>query len=307
LHRIQSFVTEILLAPLSESAAEPRPSAEWHSLRLREVVEAVLWLHLGTEMGAFPEDVSRSVYDRYLREFFESLLSPDLDARAAMKEGADYVAHSEESKALYIGLPRYARILFEKAMRAEDIFGSELIQLEAPLSLRGLFQTLLLLYTSFARSEAVRRFTYSVTFAPPEDWAEAWNPDIEPAEVVRAELSGSGSPSALVFAGYLAFWGYGARCGDAFERTGTRESASQDDLFRLKNRLQEILKWRIDLRSNVASQRFEKVRSKVTQELERESRQADVSGEAATLIDGSIERALEMIGVPVPVSERVGA
>ena len=166
MHRLQTFLTEVLFPTLSALSTEATTSKPQQlSLMRREVVEHVLWLHLGTEIGAFPYRQSRKIYTAYLGPFFQSLVSRDLDERAAMAAGRVYVAHSEESRALVLGLPRYANILVEKAMRSEDIFESERLEFRNAQSLSGLFQTLLLLHSRFAVSETVRQFTYDIRAA----------------------------------------------------------------------------------------------------------------------------------------------
>lgn len=305
MNRLANFLSETLI-PLLKAVEKPYQE-RLKPMARREVMEALLWLHMGTEVGVFPESASRDFYDRsLLKGFFESLLSTDENERAGMERGKLYVAHSKESRAMRLELPRYAGVLLESAMRGEEIFGRERLNLKDPLAMRGLFQTLLLLYTRFAGSAAARSLTYSLSFATREEWNEFSAAEIRPDEVVRAEWSGSGRGPALVIAGYLSFWGYGARCEEAIARSGVRasmrESAGifEEDAFRLKQRLAEILSWRINLRSDEVFKRFEEVRSGVERAVKKESRKEGVDPAAGDRICASIKSAFKTIGVEEP-------
>lgn len=302
MHRLETFLTEILQPKLSELASESvRGSAERLALIRGEIIEAFLWLHMGREVGAFPEGASRALYTLYFLPFFESLLSNDLELREAMRKGILDVAHSDESRMIKVELPRYAGILMEDAMRGKDIFETEPLKLGQPTAVSGFCQVLLLLHSSVATSPAVRQFTYAITFAREPEWYQDWKTVITPNEVIEAEFTGIGSPIALALGGYLAFWGYAARCQEAFENIEGREGVRSDDLFRLRTRLQEILRWRINLRRAYAANRYELIYSKVSKAIEEESNQPGVNSAAAKVIQSSIESAFTFLDVPLPV------
>lgn len=73
------------------------------------------------------------------------------------------------------------------------------------------------------------------------------------------------------------------------------------DLFKLRDPLREILAWRINTRKTSAFERFEAIHSKILLEIEQESKQSDISSDAAKLIERSIEAAFETVGIPLAV------
>src|SRR5439155_1385075 len=117
-------------------------------LRRAEIIESLLFLHVGADVGVFPRESVRLLYPLYIQGFFSTIRSFDPQEQA--KYGTTYVPHSPESRKIYASLPHFAGILFEKAMRGEDIFESEPLRLESHLAVGGLCQALLLLYSSIA-------------------------------------------------------------------------------------------------------------------------------------------------------------
>jgi hypothetical protein len=298
LQRLEQFLIGTLLPSVTRASELLRSGEASRLAEARsEVVEAFLWLHLGVEVGAFAEEQSGEIYKQYGLPFFESLLLQEFGERE--ERPPEYVAHSEESIALLGTLPRYAAILAEKAMRREEIFGEELLEFDNHDSVHGLFQTLLLFYTSFAANPAVRQFTYELNFADDDAWDRDWETGCSAEDVRKADLSGSGSPIAQTFAGYLAFWGYGAKLREAFENAGEGEEVSASDLFRLRTRTWEIQSWRMNLRSGRAVYRLEKIRQKVEEEIGKEAEQPGIDPECAGLIRRSMDEALELWGVGV--------
>jgi len=281
------------LSNLRDRTEDPRVA-----LLRAEIFESLLWIHLGSDVGIFSRDLTRALYPMYLNNLFSSLRS--IDPKEKANQGPVYVPHSNESRAFYTHLPRSAGILFEKAMSGEDIFDSESLKLSNAPAVQGLCQTLLLLYSAFATSPTVERFTYAVNFATELEWKRFCEVDCTPEEVAQAEFSGSGSPMALVLAGYLALWGYGSRCQDAFAGIEGREGVDRADLVKLQKALQEILRWRVNLSRTYPIKRFERIRSTVSDGIENQSRQPGVSRDAASIIQASMERSFSQLGLPVP-------
>jgi len=324
MHRLEQFIVEILLPPidrlreielevledfpdpvgdLSESIERPNKSAvpegeesAWRAETRAEIIEAFLWLHLGVEIGSFPEEATRAAYKAVLAPFFKSLLSRDDVVLDQLRFGERYVAHSPESQALVLALPRYASILVELAMREEEVFGKEQAGFDDPGGLRSLFQTLSLLYSSFVANPAVRQFTYELNFAEPHVWERDWKKNCTGNEAREADISGSGPPIALTLAGYLNFWGHGARCAELFQGLEGSEEVSTFDIGRLRNRFSELLRWRINLRSRDSTERFERIQEGLVQQLQRETKTLKVDPRGLALLQESMESAFELWG-----------
>lgn len=307
MHRLQQFVSRNIISKLESlpqglniPANLGATGTTWLALTRAELIEAFLWLHLGVELGAFPEEASRDVFSVYLVPFFESLLSPDGSLREEMRSGKIYVAHSTESEALTLPLPYYAKILVEKAMRGEevhDLFLTQRAGFENPESLSGVFQTLLILYSRFAAKKAVRQFTYEISFAGQNDWERDWRPECEADEVREADRSGEGSASALTLAGYFSFWDHAAKFEEAFETVEERESVSRSDLFRLRTRTMEIQSWRINLSGRNTSGRFDQVQKRVIKAIKEDAGESAVDSRLTALILESQTQALELWGL----------
>jgi hypothetical protein len=127
-------------------------------------------------------------------------------------------------------------------------------------------------------------------------------PNCEPDEVREAYISGVGSQIALTFAGYLNFWGHGARCTEAFKNFAG--DATRDELFRLKERFSEMHSWRINLRNTNTSDRFEQVQEHIARQLLNETRAEGMDRRGAEIIQESMETAFELWGVRTPVLAR---
>jgi hypothetical protein len=299
MHRLQQFIIGDLLPSISNLA--DAENAGWRAECRAEIVEIFLWLHLGVETGSFPALPSKDVYDSYLRPFFDSLLPQDDRLREEMRSGPRYVPHSPESNALILGLPRYAKILVEMAMRGDDVFAEERSKFANPGSLQGMFQTLLVLYSAFLQSRSARRFTYEVNFANQNEWEKDWQADCSADNVREAESLTSSSAVALTLAGYLTLWGYGANFNEAFHNLEGSREISRSDIFNLRERITQIQSWRIDLRGRQSSDRFEKIKQKIATEVETEIKTLKIDGRCLVSFNESIDSAFELWGVRSPV------
>lgn len=297
MHRLQDFLTRVVLPRLSELDSASSRSPEQLAMTYREIMEALLWLHLGVEVGIFPVAEARTAYEIYKRLFFTTII-PSGQFLQFSQPARSYAAHSELSQQLYVELPRYAGVLLEKGMRGEDPFTTEQLELRNSAALSGLCQTLLLLYSEFATSSNVRQFTYLVSFAPKDEWNAAWRSSVDPETLISSDPGDLISPMESAFSGYLELWGFGTRCRDVFIAAEGRDETDSADRFKLQDRLQDVLQWRINLRHTSGMERFEKIREKVDREIERESTQPGVDPEAAKLIQRSMQDAFNQIGIP---------
>jgi hypothetical protein len=304
MHRLQQFLTSILLPQIQayeSSVANGKDNAKTIMLSA-SIVESFLWLHLGTEIGAFPQPASRDIYEAYLTPFFQSLLSTDIKAMSEMKTGPVYVAHSNQSKAVVLRLGRFATVLVEKAMRREEIFSRELAGFSRPDRLRPVFQTFLILHSHLISRPSVESFTYQVSFADEQTWRHSWKAGCDSEEVMRADTTG-GSISSLVCAGYLNLWNYAVKVTTTDQNLkGDPELAS--DLFRLTDRLKEMGRWRINLKNADTSSRFDDVRVRIMENVESEEKN-DISRICSREIRESMNSAFQVwfsaALIPVPV------
>jgi len=266
------------------------------------VVESFLWLHLGTEIGAFPGTASRDIYQSYLRPFFRSLLSTDAKAREEMEMDRLYVAHSEISDAMRPMLGRFAFVLLEKAMRQEEIFSSEQAKFSRPERLKAVFQTFLILYSQLTSRRSVELFTYQVNFADAPTWRQNWNKPCTAKEVERADIEHS-SISSSICAGYLNLWNYAVKLMMTEQNLrGNAELAA--DLFRLTDRLKEMGRWRINLKHLSSSERFDDVRVRIMEKLDEDAKD-DLSRICVKEIRTSMDNAFSFwfSAAPTPVPQ----
>jgi hypothetical protein len=294
MHRLAAFVTERILPDLNvlEAATLQRNHGIAKVFRSR-LVENFLWLHLGTELRAFPSDASLGVFDKFFIPFFESLLSRDERKLASMHENKLYVAHSADSEALLYSFPRFAVILIELAMRGQkDIFSHEPNKFSRPSYLTSPFQTLLGLGSEVIKDPDILEFIYQINFADHETWDRAWESDrLSEVFITSSRIRVSQSPS--ISAGFIKLWGYVAQVKHFFSNLGDREDLPREDVFKLQQRAREIQSWQINLRSVDNTTRFDRVRLRMSERIERDVDADRIKAKAASLIQDSMDTAFE--------------
>lgn len=307
MHRLQQFLTTVVL-PQTEAyknfSTNGKDEAKAIMLGV-SIVESFLWLHLGTEIGAFPRPASHDIYATYLSPFFQSLVSRDAKARDEMKAYPTYVAHSDRSKGLLQKVAsRFASILVEKAMRQEEIFSSEQAGFSQPGRLRPVFQTFLILHSRLVSNRSVETFTYQINFADDDEWRRNWREDCRPEEVMLADVDFR-STSSSICAGYLNLWNYAVKATMVAENF-EGDQAVASDLFRLTDRLKEMEQWRINRKSKKASERFDDVRVRIMERLDEESTDS-ISEVCVREIRNSMDSAFSLwfSAAPMPVPQPV--
>lgn len=287
----RNLIPEVRLLRLCSSSRDPAGA----ELSRSAVIELFLWLHVGTELGAFSLGQSRQVYATHLHPFFESLISSDSDERQNMRNNHIYVAHSAESLSLVRQFPRFVDVLIEKGMRGEDVFLSELAGFQTPPNrLIPAFQTLLLLSSDLALDRTVREFTRQVSFAGNDEWRRNWEPNCDWKELLAAQYEGrsDASTTARTLTGFLKLWGYAAKMKEFFANLEGHASVSRTpDTFLLRDRVRAMQRWRINLGSRETSQRFEQIRERVYQGMESDAR--NVSTQVVQMIQESMGTAFE--------------
>jgi hypothetical protein len=268
MHRLQNFLFTNVLPPLlalSESKEDTRAA-----MLRSQLAESFLWLHLGVELGSFPEEASEELFRTYFVPWFNSLLSREEGKRQSMRDRSLYVAHSPESEALILTFPRFASILIEQAMRGENIFLTERNNFRNPNLLSSVFQSLLILTSNFSANPAIEHFILMVNFVDLQTWERQWTADVGAEEELISKehvVRGLSSPLCV---GFVELWRYATRLRELFDDLAGRVEIARSDRFNLRQRAREIQSWNLNLRSAETASRFDQVRRKVMQEIEKE-------------------------------------
>jgi hypothetical protein len=301
MHRLQNFVTTELVPEL-DALERAYVEQEFDEVAMLQsfLAEKFLWLHLGTEIGAFPPPDAAAVFDSYLAPFF----------RQNPPGGEGFFL----SQGVRLSFTPFAHYLFERALFfsnlplkavgdeeiKKEIFGAQQVIFEEPKTLTGLFQTHLLLRGHVWRNPAVRWFIRALNFSTQEFWNSIWDQDCSPEQVIDAYSETDPKPKkALMYAGFLGMFRYGAQVRQLGESIPDDRILAHYDVLKLLSRIREIQGWTINLRSGEVSQRFESVRQGLSQALQSQSYvDENVTEEIVVEIEKSVNDALEFIGVP---------
>ena len=186
MHRFEDFIVRRVL-PDYVSLKERQVGDSWGAMLRCRLVEHMLWLHLGVEVGVFPAEPAEEFYTSFFQIFFRSLLSQDPQRLEEMKKGQLYVAHSEESNSLILTFPRFARILIERAMRKEDIFSIERLEFSNSGVLRSSVQTLIMLTSQAVHLRPLAEFVHGVNFVEQAKWDADWNDEFPVADIIESQ------------------------------------------------------------------------------------------------------------------------
>jgi hypothetical protein len=258
------------------------------------IADALVWMHLGVEIGVFPMDAAIECFNVYFGPFFESL-RPE-EPKDVIDTPGSYVSHSNESWRLLNAFPRFSQVLIEKAMRGESgLFLDEQSLFSYPDRLIPVFQSLSILRDQLRRN-AVRAFVRALNFFSSAEWATLWDRDCSPDDVARAEAIDHQDPDkACVICGYLILYRYGLHTKYLLETFSPRLDST--DMFKVTNRLREMSKWIINLSSRVSSDRLALVQTEVVERLERQATGNDAR--LVSAVQRSMEESLGFIGVPM--------
>jgi hypothetical protein len=242
---------------------------------LASLFESFLWLHLGTEIGVFPLQLSAEIASSYYQPFFQSLNARRDNALDEVEFASKlYVYDTPESKDLKAAFPGFT-ILIERAMRGEDGLKVQRSEFNSPDSLKPLFKNFLRLASMIRMDPRVRHFTVVSQFATEVEWQNEWRGgDCAPEEVedFAAQVDLKDRSAASIFAGFLRLWSYSHQL-TAMVEMYEHEEIRGEDRFKLVDRIKEILRWRINLRSAETANRFEAVRSALKTNLDRQAMQ----------------------------------
>jgi hypothetical protein len=292
-HRFQQYVTGSIIPELTILT---EPEAEQDSLRATLsrmfLFEQFLWMHLGLEIGAFSEAPVRAVYEQYFVSFFLSI--------AGWMNISGYTAPTQEGFQPNL-LPNFGRRLFNKAMENDnDMLFAEPVKFEEPATLIGLFQTHLMLRSTVWRHPATRRFLQTLNYATNEEWNSLFAAVAEPAKIIEQHEAENPTPSAaLIYTGYLNIFRYASRFKELSDVTKNDNLLKPFDVTSLESRILEIQKWTINLNSGEVFGRFQQVRERFVDMLRSDK---DATGIVANIVEAAIDEALDIIGIPTPVT-----
>jgi hypothetical protein len=305
MHTLQEFVTNNVrpaIADLSESKIrryQPETRGAYAT-----VFESFLWLHLGTEIGIFPYEVSTEVTSFYYQPFFQSLNAKrdqilhvrDFEEFKKVQFASTlYVYDTPESTELKAAFPEF-KILIEHAMRGENALKVQPNEFTNPTSLRPLFKNFLRLAGILSADPILRRFTNISQFTNETEWQNEWREgDCSPEEVEQAAENQnlkSRSP-AVIFAGFLRLWSYSHQLTQIVQMYQD-EPVRSDDRFKLIDRVKNILRWRINLRSAETANRFEAIRNALKVRLDHQAMEGENLAGAVDTIKKSFDSAFEL-------------
>lgn len=259
MHRLQQFAVGTIL-PEWERVVVNREQQDESELPMMAllVIESLLWLQLGVELGAFPRKTSEDVYLFYYAPFFRWLKSYSV----ARQHGLGHPPFLKSAP--YLGLPEFARVLVEKGIsEGQPLYDQPSGVGERP-PLVVPFQSLLILYSLLCRDTAVRRFLYGIGFQSPDDWAKQWSEQCAAEDLFNAVESAESSPVAMVLAGYMRFCEYARNTNEVLDNIESLGILDRARLFQFKDRIRNIHAWRLNLSSQDTAKRFEQVRERVS-------------------------------------------
>lgn len=276
MHTLQEFVVNTVQPAVKElSESRKRGYRPETTEALASLFESFLWLHLGTEIGVFPLQLSAEIVSSYYQPFFQSLNARRDNALDEVEFTSKlYVYDTPESKDLKAAFPGFT-ILIERAMRGEDGLKVQRSEFNSPDSLDPLFKNFLRLASTIRMDPRVRHFTVVSQFATDVEWQNEWRGgDCAPEEVedFAARVNLKNRSAASIFAGFLRLWSYSHQL-TAMVEMYEDEEIRGEDRFKLVDRIKDILRWRINLRSAETANRFEAVRSALKTNLDRQAMQ----------------------------------
>jgi hypothetical protein len=308
MHTLQEFLLKNVV-PAVEQLRQAQQHKNLPTTRgaYASVLESFLWLHLGTEIGVFPPEASRAIASTYYGDFFQSLNRP----RDEMLEKVEfasklYVGDTPESRELKATFPDFI-ILIEQAMRGQNAFDAQRNEFRDPVSLKPAFKNFLRLALVLASDPLVQRFTSISQFTDAAEWEAEWRGgDCNSEEVElageNAELAARPTP-AIIFAGFLRLWSYSYQLRE-MSSMYEGEEIRGDDRFKLLDRVKNILRWRINLRSRELANRFESVRSELKKQLDNQAAETGSLQPSVDFIKDSFDSVFEFWSVYETVGAR---
>jgi hypothetical protein len=236
-----------VLEPLS---AEPHgvirgPKDELHPASIvlvlsQEIFESFLLLELGRQLGSFLEEPLTLLHRQVFGPFFR-FVSKTND-----------VAFRSEYPAPYDVLRRsFRKFAFVFDARVPERSRVPEVLIDYPRVVRRSFERILLLQLRMIGEFGLHTYFDAVNYWPEWYWTRSIHSDLKPQDVAMAtEVSGvAGEPAKLIH-GFLRFWGYWSEIRTTLDwLSEVSSSESRSDVTRFKERVLDILSWRISLAS----------------------------------------------------------
>jgi hypothetical protein len=292
MHTLQEFVLRNVL-PALEQLRKAQQRKEFAATRgaYASTFESFLWLHLGAEINVFPAEPSQAIASTLYGNFFRSLNRPH-DGILEKVDFASrlYVSDTSESRELKATFPDFV-IMIEKAMRGEDAFNTQRNEFRDAISLKPAFKNFLRLASVLGSDSQVQHFTNVSQFTDTAGWEAEWRGgdcNAEEIEFAAENVEIAVRPPARIFAGFLRLWSYTYQLTEMSNMYEGEEMRS-DDRFKLIDRIKSILRWRINLRSREAANRFESVRSELKKRLSEQAAESENLRSSVEFIKTSLD------------------
>ena len=184
-------------------------------------------------------------------------------------------------------------------MRGQNAFDAQRNEFRDPVSLKPVFKNFLRQGSVLASDPLVQRFTSISQFTDTAGWEAEWRGGDCSSEEV--EFAGENAklevrPPAVIFAGFLRLWSYSYQLREMSNMYESEEIRG-DDRFKLLDRVKSILRWRINLRSREAANRFESVRDELKKQLDKQAAEAGNLQSSVDFIKNSFDSVFEFWSV----------
>jgi hypothetical protein len=264
MHRLQEFTIGAIVPEWDKLMNHSRKDESELPMMTLLTIEALLWLHLGVELGAFPRRTGEDVSRFYYAPFFKWLDSYNRATEQA-RIGPPFL-----ESASYLSLPEFARVLVRKGINQNLSLDDQPSGVGERNGMIAPFQSLLILYSLLRRDAAVRRFLYGIGFQSPDEWREQWSRACTAEDLFKAVESEEASPVAMVLAGYMRFCEYARNTNDVLDNIEGLGILDRPRFFEFKDRVRSMQAWRLNLSSGATAKRFEQVRERVSDMIARE-------------------------------------
>lgn len=224
--------------------------------------EGFLWLHLGVEIGAFPEEEAHTVARAYFDDYFRLF-----DMRGQQFEGRQLLASSsvqlQEIRSRFPAMEQLLNVAIEN--RAP--FSFERCRFSNAARLRAPFDVMLMLLTVFVHNDCCQTSTTALSFLTDADYYGLMRKAF--GSSVLSDLFSSNRPTSTpmlvldgnpdhLYQGFVDTIKHMAICQDFF-RELLQSRPLEGDASLMLSRFRAVHSWRIDLRTKSVASRFKEL------------------------------------------------
>jgi hypothetical protein len=222
-------------------------------------VEAVLWLHLGNELGLFDDEDAERVWNEFRPRFTN-----------AMKYVKDH------------GISRFfseeVRIFLAQLERTDSVSSARYGQRLSPelIDTRGLE----MLFHEIGRQFRDPTLTLHIVFDTPAEWEGHFDEEPNADAILSADSAGVMN---VLFAGYLRFIEHMGTMGEFFRQM---EDSAESNFapLEVERRIRAIHNWRLDLHNDVTRTRFVHLTATLLRNVVHDDELADLRFDASSLL-----------------------